>query len=259
MSTTVEDIPTALIDAGANDRQRFDIEPLEALARSIAKRGLLQPITLRPVGDRYEIVAGERRFRAVRDILGRDTVEAIVRRLDDDAAGAAMLVENTGRVDLSPIEEARAYQARVDRGHTVEEIALDAGVRVSRVGWRLDLLRLIPEAQRLVDHGQITVSAGWQMHPLDDHRQRLALRAYGQGGLTAEQFADVCSRLLDEQSQDSMFDADDFLRVEEYVLEAQQRRLGLKGMTTLAGRLAKALADADPTHPLIAEALEALK
>src|SRR5215813_13797029 len=112
---SIQHIPCTQIVAGNNDRKDFNDERMQALADSIRTNGLAQPITVRPIADeRYEIVAGERRFRAVSQILKHKTIPCIVRAMDDEMAAALMLVENTGRQDLTPYEQACAYKARMD-------------------------------------------------------------------------------------------------------------------------------------------------
>lgn len=242
---TLRAVPTHLIDPGNNDRQAFDPEELQQLASSIDKNGLAQPPTVRPKADgRFELVAGERRFRACSELLGWDTISAFVRDMDDSTAGAIMLAENVARVDLNPVEEALAYKARQEAGHSVEDIADQAGVKPSRVQWRLDLLNLIPEALKLVRDGNLGVGAAWEMHGLDANRQHLAIRALAEGDLTGHQFTSVCRRLQGEQDQDSMFDAGDFMRVEEYVTTARANTLGKAGLTKLVARLTEALDEA---------------
>jgi ParB/RepB/Spo0J family partition protein len=219
---TVDSIASELIDAGPNDRERFVDAEIEHLASSISTHGLAQPPTLRPRADgRFEIVAGERRIRAMRDVLGWTEIPAMVRVMDDEAAAAIMLVENVQRVDLDPMEEARGYASRMDRfGYSQAELARQASVPPDRVRRRLALLALAPEVARLVSLRQLPLAYASSMCPLDRERQSLALRAYQSGPMRAEAFAVVCERLLAEQSQESMFSGDDFLRVEEYVLEA---------------------------------------
>src|SRR3990167_1299050 len=113
------------IDQGANDRTVFNAEALDDLAASIRDNGLAQPITVRPVRrGRYEIVAGERRFRACAHLLGWTSVPCIVRDMDDAQAAAVMLAENVARADLDPADEALAYQSRIERyGWMVDELA----------------------------------------------------------------------------------------------------------------------------------------
>jgi ParB family chromosome partitioning protein len=150
---TVTEIPVQQVRPGANDRTSFDEAGISDLAASIEVHGLAQPITVRPHGDGFEIVAGERRFRAVKH-LGRTTVPAIVRDYTDEQASAVMLLENVQRADLDPVDEAHAYQSRIDRfGLTVGQVAEMAGVTAARVCTRLPVLRLFPEAQHLVRVG----------------------------------------------------------------------------------------------------------
>lgn len=105
-------IPLNLIVPGDNDRELFREDRLEELADSIKANGLLQPITLRPVGDVFRIVAGERRFRACRDILGLSEIEALVEEVGDGEESMLMLVENLCRHDLAISEEAETFLGR---------------------------------------------------------------------------------------------------------------------------------------------------
>lgn len=218
---TLTHVATDLIDAGANDRQTFSIEELRELAESIREHGLAQPPTLRRIGERFEIVAGERRTRAMRDILGWAEVPAIVRDLSDEAASAIMLAENIQRVDLDPLEEARAYQSRIDRfGSSLGDIAKLASVPVDRVRRRLALLKLSPEVGQMVSRRQLPLSYASAMVELDSNRQLLALKGYQSGRMDLESFRALCQRLLAEQGSESMFDASTFMQVEEYVADA---------------------------------------
>lgn len=218
---TLTTVATDLIDAGPNDRQTFSIEELRELADSIAEHGLAQPPTLRRIGERFEIVAGERRTRAMRDILGWAEVPAIVRELSDEAASAIMLAENIQRVDLDPLEEARAYQNRIDRfGSALADIAKLASVPVERVRRRLALLKLSDDVARMVSRRQLPLSYAAAMVELDSNRQLLALKGYQSGRMDLESFRGLCQRLLAEQQSETMFDPDTFLQVEEYVSEA---------------------------------------
>ena len=205
-----------LIVAGRNDREVFREAEIRELAESIETVGLLQPITVRPVGDGYEIVAGERRFRAHR-LLGRAFIPAQVRDLTDEQASQIMLLENTQRADLNPIEEARAYRRRVDTfGLSIPEVALWANVNAERVKSRLDLLNLRDDAQALVASGQLSMSHGRVMSVLDSNRQGLALRFINESKRmpTLPEFRSFCGDLLVQQSQDGLFDADAFLSIQ---------------------------------------------
>lgn len=211
------DVPAGLIDAGPNDRQTFSGESLGELARSIEANGLAQPPTLRPVGDRFEIVAGERRVRAMRDVLGWDIIPAYVRVMDDARASAIMLVENVQRVDLDPLEEARGYASRIERfGYSRAELARVAGVSAERITRRLALLELIPDVAHLVSTRQLPLGYASLMVRLDSDRQRLAIRAWAGGGMSQDAYGLLCSRLLLEQGQEDLFNPESFLAVADY-------------------------------------------
>lgn len=215
-------VETARIIAGPNDRKEFDQVALEALATSIDRDGIAQPPTLRPLADgRYEIVAGERRIRAMRDVLGWDLVPAFVRDLDDAAASGLMLVENMVRVDLDPIEEGRAFSKRIADGATVADVAELVGVSQRTVRARIDLLRLGADAQHLCSSGNLALAHAAQLVGLDENRQNLALRALSAGDLGLPAFTAVCDRLRREQEAEPMFDAEAFWSVEEYVIHGE--------------------------------------
>lgn len=221
MTDRLTTVATDLIDAGPNDRKTFGDSELRELAESIREHGLAQPPTLRKRGDRFEIVAGERRCRAMRDVLGWSEVPAIVRELSDEAASAIMLAENVHRVDLDPLEEARAYQNRIERfGSTIGDVAKLATVPVDRVRKRLALLSLTPEIAQLVSRRHLPLSYAGCMVDLDSNRQLLALQGYQSGRIGLEAFRALCHRLLAEQQSESMFNPDAFLQVESYVEDA---------------------------------------
>jgi ParB/RepB/Spo0J family partition protein len=224
----VQNVPCKDIRRGKNDRTVFKQEDLEALANSIRENGLAQPITVRPNGVEiiadssgwqqsshvYEIVAGERRFRAVSTILGWTTIPAIVRELTDEEASVIMLIENVHRVDLNPMDEARGYQKRIDDfGWTVARISHETNVSEKRIAARLKLLDLASEIQHLVENDQITVVYAETMAPLDHNRQRIASRY-----LTSTDkpvlavFRKIVGALAEEQMQEALFDASAFFQ-----------------------------------------------
>lgn len=136
-------LPLESVSAGRNDRKVFGEAEVRELAESIAAHGLAQPVTVRPVGDRWEIVAGERRYRAHVMLAGEGripargqagSVECNVREYTDLEASAVMLAENLARVDLKPLDEAEGYASRMARfGIGVGEVAAMAGVGSYRV------------------------------------------------------------------------------------------------------------------------------
>jgi len=123
-------------------REMFDEQALNELALSIKEHGVVQPITVRKVGDKYEIIAGERRFRASK-LAGKKTIPALVKNYDDKEAAKVALIENLQRKDLTPIEEARTYQTILKLDNlTQEELANDLGKAQSTVANKLRLLNL---------------------------------------------------------------------------------------------------------------------
>lgn len=138
-------------------RDQFDEEALGALADSIREVGVLQPVLVRPAGDGYELIAGERRWRASRRV-GLQRIPALVRETDDGSALEQALVENLQREELNPLEEAGAYQQLIeDFGLTHEQVAQKAGCSRASVTNTLRLLSLPPSIQRMVRERQLTM------------------------------------------------------------------------------------------------------
>lgn len=138
-------------------RERFDASALEELARSLQQVGMLQPIVVRPVEDgRYEIVAGERRYRAAR-LAGLDEIPAVVRHTQDGQMLTEALIENIHRADLDPVEEALAYRQLIDDfGLTHEGVAERLGKSRSAISNALRLLTLPATVQELLGQGALT-------------------------------------------------------------------------------------------------------
>ncbi|MDR7418461.1 MAG: ParB/RepB/Spo0J family partition protein [Armatimonadota bacterium] len=158
--TGIVEIPVEQISPNAlQPRTGFDAEPLAELEASIREHGVLQPVLVRPASGkpgRFEIVAGERRWRAA-SAAGLKTVPAIVRHMDDRGALEAALVENLQREDLNPIERARAYRRLIhDFGLTQESVAGRVGRSQSTVANTLRLLALPAEVQTSVEAGRLT-------------------------------------------------------------------------------------------------------
>lgn len=226
---TVTRVPAAQVVAGDNDRTSFDAVALQQLADSIAASGLAQPITVRPIaGGLYQIVAGERRFRATQ-LLGWDTVPAMVREMSDEMAADIMFCENIHRVDLNPMDEARAYSKRMQQfGWTTAEVADRAKVSAQRVRNRLTLLELIEDVQLLVKSGQLALGYAEAMTDLDHNRQVIALRYFSEAKRPSlAEFKRLCGELLAEQAQDCLFDVDGFMQASnEQAAQDDQPRTG---------------------------------
>lgn len=146
------DMAVDLLQPGKHQpRRNFDAEQLESLADSIKAQGVVQPIVVRPIADgRYEIVAGERRWRAAQKV-GLKTIPAVVRNMEDRAAMAVALVENIQRADLNPLEEATAIKRLIDEvGLTHEQCAAAVGRKRASVTNLLRLFELNEDVQTLL-------------------------------------------------------------------------------------------------------------
>lgn len=163
-------LPLAEIVANPKQpRRRFDAAAMDDLIESVRERGVLQPILVRPVGPRrYEIVAGERRWRAAAAVQLHE-LPVVIRDLDDAAAFEIALVENIQRADLNPLEEAEGYQRlQTDYGHTQEALAKIVGKARSHVANLLRLLDLPPEVRDLVASGDISLGHAKALMAADD-------------------------------------------------------------------------------------------
>ncbi len=160
-------------------RKHFATESLEELANSIAQQGIIQPLLVRPMssGDGYELIAGERRYRAAK-LAGLTEVPVFINDLDDAAVMAAALIENIQREDLSPMEEASALNSlREECGITQEELATRLGKSRSAIANALRLLQLPPAAQEDVQNGHISAGHARALLSLaPDHEAQEKLR-----------------------------------------------------------------------------------
>lgn len=162
-----------------NPRKTFDEEELKELAQSIDANGLIQPVTLRKFngedGKKYEIVCGERRFRAV-SLLGKETIQAVVKELDDKQAFACMVIENLQRKDIDPMEEAQALKNLYNKGAvSVKEIAKMLGKSQSFVINRIQLNNIIPEFIALFRDGLLNLVHLQVISNLRKDQQKLLL------------------------------------------------------------------------------------
>ncbi|MFI4990419.1 MAG: ParB/RepB/Spo0J family partition protein [Solirubrobacterales bacterium] len=173
----LRELPVELIaPSPTQPRRRFDEDALQALADSLGERGVLQPVLVRPKpGGTYEIVAGERRWRAAQ-IAGLQTIPALVRERDDAESIELALIENMAREDLSPIEEARACAALVEELElTREEVGRRVGRSRVAVSNLIRLLDLPEEAIELVQAGTLSEGHGRALLLAEDHGARAGL------------------------------------------------------------------------------------
>jgi ParB family chromosome partitioning protein len=175
----VEVETTAIVPNAHQPRHRFDEERILRLAQSIATQGVVQPVVVRPHPSRpgqYELVAGERRLRALR-LLGRRSVPAIVRRISEDALLEMALVENLQREPLTPVEEARAYRALIDtHGYTQEELAERIGKDRSTIANMMRLLSLPEAVQADLEEERMSVGHARALLGCEDPALMLRLR-----------------------------------------------------------------------------------
>jgi ParB family transcriptional regulator, chromosome partitioning protein len=165
-------------------RRAFDEAALEGLAASLRERGVLQPVLVRPIaGGTYQLVAGERRWRAAQ-LAGLESIPALVRDRDDVEALETALIENMAREDLNPVEEARACAALVEElGLTRETVGLRVGRSRVAVSNLLRLLDLPDEALELLERGDLSEGHGRALLLATDHAARRSLaRSAAAGG-----------------------------------------------------------------------------
>lgn len=183
-------------------RRDMDPQALEELAQSIRGQGVMQPIVVRPIGeDRYEIIAGERRWRATQQ-AGLDTIPAVVRDVPDDAAIAMALIENIQREDLNPLEEALALQRLQQEFELTQQQVADA-VGKSRVTVA-NLLRLLslPEAiKTMLAHGDLEMGHARALLGLDEARQEEGARHVVARGLTVRQTEALVRQWLSDKPE----------------------------------------------------------
>ncbi|MBA1203843.1 ParB/RepB/Spo0J family partition protein [Pseudomonas capeferrum] len=240
----LQHLPVEVIQRGKyQPRRDMDPQALEELAQSIRSQGVMQPIVVRPIGeDRYEIIAGERRWRATQQ-AGLDTIPAMVREVPDDAAIAMALIENIQREDLNPLEEAMALQRLQQEFELTQQQVADA-VGKSRVTVA-NLLRLIslPEAiKTMLAHGDLEMGHARALLGLEEAQQLEGARHVVARGLTVRQTEALVRQWLNgkpEEVEPAKADPD-IARLEQRLAErlgsAVQIRHGNKGKGQLVIR-----------------------
>ena len=194
-------IPLELIQPNPSQpRRHFDEPALIALADSIRARGILQPIVVRPLpGGRYELVAGERRFRAA-GLAELDRVPAIVRETDDAERLELALIENMARADLNPVEEARACATLVDDlGMSKEEVARRVGRSRVAVSNLIRLLELPDEALTMLERRELTAGHARALLVCKDHGRRRKLARAARDGDWSVRETERRARVADDE------------------------------------------------------------
>lgn len=198
------DLPVEFMQRGKyQPRRDMHQEALQELADSIKAQGVMQPIVVRPIGDnKYEIIAGERRWRATQ-LAGIDTIPAVIRDVNDEAAIAMALIENIQREDLNPIEEAISLKRLQDEFELTHQEVADA-VGKSRTGVTnlLRLLNLTDEVRMLLEHGDLEMGHARCLLSLPSSLQRSIARQIIAKGLSVRQ-AEALVRKTQQEAKET--------------------------------------------------------
>lgn len=229
-------VPISQVESySGQPRKHFDEESLQELADSITEHGIIQPLTVRKLSSGYyQIIAGERRWRAAR-LAGLQEVPVIVMEADDRKAAELAMIENLQREDLNPMEEAAGFQSLIETYHmTQEEAAQRVGKSRSAVTNALRLLGLSPSVRKLVEENKLTAGHARALVPLSPSLQESAANAIIAGGLSVRQTEALVKRLSAEKKESKKPRNDEV----DYLAEAQN---GLKaklcrGVKIVSGR-----------------------
>jgi ParB family chromosome partitioning protein len=226
----LQEVPVDRIKASAfQPRARFGEQALEELAQSMRAGGILQPVIVRPVGDSYELVAGERRLRAAR-LAELSKIPAVVRVLSDEQALELSLVENIQREDLNPLEQARAFERLSSEfALTQDQIARRTGKDRTTVANMMRLLRLPADVQALVEEGWLTAGHARALLKLEDSPalQRVLAKRMAARRVSVRQAEEMVDRRLPGAKKEPLSSPpkDPNVRAAE---EAMERALGTK-------------------------------
>ena len=212
-------LPISQVEScSSQPRKHFDEASLAELADSIREHGIIQPLTVRKLASGYyQIIAGERRWRAAR-LAGLQEVPVIVMEADDRKAAELAMIENLQREDLNPIEEAAGFQSLMETYHmTQEEAASRVGKSRSAVTNALRLLGLTPSVRKLVEEGKLSAGHARALVPLSPSLQESAANAIVSGGLSVRQTEALVKRLSAEKKEAQDKDPDEV----DYLAEAQ--------------------------------------
>ena len=216
-------------------RKHFDEESLQELADSITEHGIIQPLTVRKLASGYyQIIAGERRWRAAR-LAGLQEIPVIVMEADDRKAAELAMIENLQREDLNPMEEAAGFQSLIENYHmTQEEAAQQVGKSRSAVTNALRLLGLTPAVRKLVEENKLSAGHARALVPLSPSLQESAANAILTGGLSVRQTEALVKRLSAEKKEPKKNQAD----AVDYLAEAQNELKAklCRGVKIVSGR-----------------------
>lgn len=199
LSQSVVDVPIdEIIPSKYQPRLKFDKDRLQSLAKSIKKNGILQPLLLRKINDKYQIIAGERRWKAAK-MAGLNTIPVIIRDVVDSQVLELALIENLQREDLNPIEEALAYKTMIEEfSLTHEELAQRIGRDRSSITNSIRLLKLPEKIRNMLIEGTLTMGHGRAIAAIDDEKLQLKLaKKITEQGLTVR----AVEKLLRQQKK----------------------------------------------------------
>ncbi|WP_432034642.1 ParB/RepB/Spo0J family partition protein [Streptomyces antibioticus] len=252
-SIEVTAIPLTDIEPNPDQpRKFFDEAKLEELAAQFRSVGQLQPIVVRMVGgDKFQIVMGERRWRAMHLVEGATTIEAkVVSSVDDEQAFVMGISENIGRADMTLMEEAQAYADLVGFGYQAERIAEMFGKTTDYVRWRMDLLNLTTDIAELVAEGKIKADFAWYLSKLSPANQKVAVTRYMKGDFKTETDASTFAQALRMKENQEGFFSEKELSEKEKEDKAKERKQakGKVDQVERAGTLLEELAKMTPSE-----------
>ena len=239
---TQRSLPLALLQAGKyQPRTRMDQGSLEELAASIRARGLMQPILVRPLGggeERYEIIAGERRWRAAQ-MAGLTEAPALIREIPDEAALAMALIENIQRENLNPLEEAQGLQRLIDEFSMTHQEAADAVGRSRPAASNLlRLLQLVPPVQELLMQGDIDMGHARALLPLSGALQIQLAQRIAQQGLSVRDAERLAQQALKPPKKTEERKPDrDLLRLQEELSDTLGAQVAIRTNKQGAGKI----------------------
>ncbi|MDR3411466.1 MAG: ParB/RepB/Spo0J family partition protein [Formivibrio sp.] len=252
---SLQTLPISALQPGKyQPRTHMDPAALEELAASIKNQGLMQPVLVRPLGnDRYEIIAGERRWRAS-GLAGLTEIQTLVRDIPDEAALAMALIENIQREDLNPLEEAIGIQRLIEEFDMTHETAADAvGKSRTTVSNLLRLLNLTEPVRDMLMVGQLDMGHARALLPLSPLVQLDTAKTVALKGLSVRETEALVKRLLDPVQQKAHKPVDpDVRRLEEEVSGRLGARVNISQGRKGAGRLTIEYGSLDQLDGLLA-------
>lgn len=238
-------------------RLAFDEKELNELANSIIKYGVIQPIVLRSIGEKYEIIAGERRYKAS-CIAGLKKIPAIINNTDDNTSAEIALLENLQRKNLSVIEEAQSYKKLMDKGFTQEDIATKLGISQSAVANKMRLLNLPKEVQDALLYNRISERHARSLLSLNNEDlQKSLLHRITSEKLTVKQTEEAVSELLnrDKIQEELPTDIQKFLKPEP-IQETKEQVIGNNTVEEYLDIKVPEVVDIEPEKSVLTEYTE---